>query len=116
MTQTPTPGLRSRDAVDVRHEVASRSRHEAGRPRRVPSTALTWRDSATPLFPRPALHFPFSMQHVIVTGAAGFIDSNLIDRLIAAGVTVACWDGLSTGQGCSLAGTTAHPRLRLLRG
>ena len=28
------------------------------------------------------------MQHVFVTGAAGFIGSNLVDRLLADGVTI----------------------------
>ena len=38
------------------------------------------------------------MQHVFVTGAAGFIGSNLVDRLLADGVTVTGWDNLSTGR------------------
>lgn len=34
----------------------------------------------------------------LVTGAAGFIGSNLVDRLLAAGHTVVGYDNLSTGQ------------------
>ena len=56
------------------------------------------------------------MQHAFVTGAAGFIGSNLVDRLLAGGVSVTGWDNLSTGQERFLAGALAHPRFRLLRG
>jgi UDP-glucose 4-epimerase len=38
------------------------------------------------------------MTRVFVTGAAGFIGSNLVDRLIADGREVVGWDNLSTGQ------------------
>src|SRR5688572_5613478 len=57
-----------------------------------------------------------SMQHVFVTGAAGFIGSNLIDRLLADGVTVTGWDNLSTGQIRFLEGAQQHPKFRLVRG
>ena len=56
------------------------------------------------------------MQHVFVTGAAGFIGSNLIDRLLADGVTVTGWDNLSTGQLRFLDGALKHPRFKLVRG
>jgi UDP-glucose 4-epimerase len=56
------------------------------------------------------------MQHVFVTGAAGFIGSSLVDRLLADGVTVTGWDNLSTGQERFLAGAGQHPRFRLVRG
>ncbi|MFM9078746.1 MAG: NAD-dependent epimerase/dehydratase family protein, partial [Opitutaceae bacterium] len=56
------------------------------------------------------------MQHAFVTGAAGFIGSNLVDRLLADGVRVTGWDNLSTGQSRFLDGATAHPRFRLVRG
>jgi UDP-glucose 4-epimerase len=38
------------------------------------------------------------MKKAFVTGAAGFIGSNLVDRLLADGVKVVGWDNLSTGQ------------------
>ena len=38
------------------------------------------------------------MQTVFVTGAAGFIGSNLVDRLLAMGKQVVGWDNLSTGR------------------
>ena len=38
------------------------------------------------------------MKKAFVTGCAGFIDSNLVDRLLADGVTVVGWDNMSTGQ------------------
>ncbi|PTX92601.1 NAD-dependent epimerase/dehydratase family protein [Opitutus sp. ER46] len=56
------------------------------------------------------------MQHAFVTGAAGFIGSNLVDRLLAEGVRVTGWDNLSTGQERFLAGALQHPQFRLIRG
>ena len=56
------------------------------------------------------------MQHAFVTGAAGFIGSNLIDRLLADGVRVTGWDNLSTGQLRFLEGAQKHPSFRLVRG
>jgi UDP-glucose 4-epimerase len=56
------------------------------------------------------------LQHVFVTGAAGFIGSNLVDRLLADGVTVTGWDNLVTGQLRFLDGALPHPRFRLVRG
>jgi UDP-glucose 4-epimerase len=56
------------------------------------------------------------MQHAFVTGAAGFIGSNLVDRLLAAGVTVTGWDNLATGQLRFLDGATKHSRFKLVRG
>jgi len=56
------------------------------------------------------------MQTVFVTGAAGFIGSTLIDRLLADGVRVTGWDNLSTGQIRFLEGAQQHPLFRLVRG
>jgi UDP-glucose 4-epimerase len=56
------------------------------------------------------------MQNVFVTGAAGFIGSNLIDRLLAEGVSVTGWDNLSTGQIRFLEGAQKHPKFKLVRG
>jgi UDP-glucose 4-epimerase len=56
------------------------------------------------------------MHHVFVTGAAGFIGSNLVDRLLADGVRVTGWDNLSTGQLRFLEGAQRHPNFRLVRG
>ena len=38
------------------------------------------------------------MNKVFVTAAAGFIGSNLIDRLLKDGYKVVGWDNLSTGR------------------
>jgi len=38
------------------------------------------------------------MKKAFVTGCAGFIGSNLVDRLLADGIAVVGWDNLSTGQ------------------
>ena len=56
------------------------------------------------------------MQHIFVTGAAGFIGSNLVDRLLADGVSVTGWDNFSTGQRRFLASALPHPRFRLVEG
>jgi UDP-glucose 4-epimerase len=51
-----------------------------------------------------------------VTGAAGFIGSNLVDRLLAAGHTVTGYDNLSTGREVFLSGALRSPAFRLRRG
>ncbi len=56
------------------------------------------------------------MQHVFVTGAAGFIGSTLVDRLLAADVNVTGWDNFSTGQERFLESALKHPRFKLVRG
>ena len=57
-----------------------------------------------------------SLNHVFITGVAGFIGSNLADRLLADGATVTGWDNLSTGQERFLDGAKKHPKFRLIRG
>src|ERR1017187_5614736 len=56
------------------------------------------------------------MQHVFVTGAAGFIGSSLVDRLLADGVAVTGWDNFSTGQEKFLVGAQKNSRFKLVRG
>jgi UDP-glucose 4-epimerase len=51
-----------------------------------------------------------------VTGAAGFIGSNLVDRLLAEGHTVTGWDNFSTGQERFLAGAREHENFTFIRG
>lgn len=56
------------------------------------------------------------MQHAFVTGAAGFIGSHLVDRLLANQIAVTGWDNLSTGRERFLAAAQKHPRFRFVRG
>ena len=56
------------------------------------------------------------MEKIFVTGAAGFIGSNLVDRLLADGKTVVGWDNFSTGQRKFLEGARKQPHFRLIEG
>ncbi|MGA3351229.1 MAG: NAD-dependent epimerase/dehydratase family protein [Candidatus Sulfotelmatobacter sp.] len=53
---------------------------------------------------------------IFVTGAAGFIGSNMVDRLLAAGHTVVGFDNFSTGQRRFLENALAHPQFNLVQG
>jgi len=57
-----------------------------------------------------------ALRHAFVTGAAGFIGSTLVDRLLADGVRVTGWDNLSTGQRRFLEGAQRQPGFRLVEG
>ena len=52
----------------------------------------------------------------LVTGAAGFIGSNLVDRLLALGHEVVGFDNFSSGQRRFLEPALASPRFRLVEG
>src|SRR5690606_20502340 len=54
-----------------------------------------------------------SLMRVLVTGGAGFIGSNLVDRLIAEGHEVAVVDDLSSGSRENLAQAAETGRLKL---
>ncbi len=56
------------------------------------------------------------MTRVFITGAAGFIGSNLADRLLAEGKHVVGWDNFCTGQEAFLEKAIAHPAFKLVRG
>src|SRR5581483_2772397 len=51
-----------------------------------------------------------------VTGAAGFIGSNLMDRLLAAGHSVTGFDNFSTGHAEFLEDARRFPEFRLIEG
>ena len=53
---------------------------------------------------------------VLVTGSAGFIGSNLVDRLLTAGHEVVGYDNFSTGHRAFIASATAHERFRQIEG
>ena len=52
---------------------------------------------------------------VFVTGCAGFIGSNLVDRLLGDGYDVVGYDNFSTGRQEFLAAASRSPRFRLVR-
>ena len=52
------------------------------------------------------------MQKAFITGAAGFIGSNLVDRLLADGVPVVGWDNFATGQERFLTARASIPASR----
>jgi UDP-glucose 4-epimerase len=56
------------------------------------------------------------MNYFFVTGAAGFIGSSLVDRLLADGHSVVGWDNFSTGQRSFVAVALKHPAYRLIEG
>ena len=56
------------------------------------------------------------MKQAFVTGAAGFIGSNLVDRLLSKGIKVVGWDNFSTGQEKFLANANKSPMFSLKYG
>jgi UDP-glucose 4-epimerase len=56
------------------------------------------------------------MPKYFVTGAAGFIGSSLVDRLLAEGQSVVGWDNFSTGQRPFVAAALKHPSFQLIEG
>ncbi len=56
-----------------------------------------------------------SQKRIMVTGAAGFIGSHLVEALLAAGEEVVGLDDLSTGRLQNLDAVAQHPRFRLIQ-
>ena len=54
------------------------------------------------------------MSSIVVTGAAGFIGSTVVDRLLANGHDVVGIDNFSTGQRKFLEAAAVNPRFRLI--
>jgi len=53
--------------------------------------------------------------HYFVTGAAGFIGSNLCDRLLVLGHQLTGFDNYCTGQAGFIAQAVAHPSFKMVR-
>jgi len=56
------------------------------------------------------------MKKIFVTGAAGFIGSNLVDRLLLLGYKVVGWDNFSTGRLKFLENALRNPNFDLIEG
>src|SRR5947209_2785489 len=56
------------------------------------------------------------MARYFVTGGAGFIGSNVVDRLLAEGHSVTAYDNLSTGQQRFLDSALKQPRFQFIEG
>src|SRR5208282_4526215 len=56
------------------------------------------------------------MNTIFVTGAAGFIGSSLVNRLLANGKRVVGWDNFSTGQREFLESALKNPKFKLIEG
>jgi nucleoside-diphosphate-sugar epimerase len=54
------------------------------------------------------------MKRVFITGTAGFIGSNLVDRLLEHGLDVVGWDNVSTVQHEFLRALLGHQRFSLV--
>jgi len=56
------------------------------------------------------------MQTAFVTGAAGFVASHLVERLLRDGKSVVGWDNFSTGRRQFLEAALTHPKFTLIEG
>lgn len=55
-------------------------------------------------------------KHILVTGGAGFIGSNLSEKLLSLGAKVTCLDNFSTGRRENLEAIQNHPNFTLIEG
>jgi len=55
-------------------------------------------------------------KHVLVTGGAGFIGSNLCEKLISLNVKVRCLDNYATGKKVNIEALITHPNFELVEG
>ena len=55
-------------------------------------------------------------KHALVTGGAGFIGSNLCEKLISLGVKVTCLDNFSTGKKENISHLLEHQKFKLIEG
>ncbi len=72
--------------------------------------------NTSPTYSTPTLDPRVNMKRVCITGGAGFIGSNLADRLIAQGVEVTILDNFRTGRHEFVLDALARPGVRLIEG
>jgi UDP-glucose 4-epimerase len=56
------------------------------------------------------------VEKIFITGAAGFIASNLVDHLLAQGKEVVGWDNFSTGQNAFIEKALTHSKFKMVEG
>lgn len=62
------------------------------------------------------IHSQLKNKHVLVTGGAGFIGSNICEVLVQNGAIVSCLDNLATGHKHNLEDIIAHPNFTFIEG
>lgn len=56
------------------------------------------------------------MKHILITGGAGFIGSNLVEHFISKGYKITCLDNFSTGHFHNIEPFLSHPNFTLIEG
>src|SRR2546422_9324479 len=99
MAGVPQPGLRQDEAAP--EAAPDRGRAQPLRPAKTGSFGIHLRQ-----------HRPPARMRVLVTGAAGFLGSHLVDKFLALGYDVLGMDNHITGNPANLEHLSAHPRFR----
>jgi len=57
-----------------------------------------------------------SISEILITGGAGFIDSNLIDHFLSKGHKIVCLDNLATGFEHNISHHYGNPNFTFIKG